>query len=309
MNESNEAFDSTGAGDDAAAQALISRAAAEVGKEVKSPAQRQAAQAPAADPGQPANEGNPDPAAAAAAAAKAAEEAKAKADAEAAAKAVADAKAAEEAKQQIKEAQDAGNRYEYNPTGDPGLDMALEFVGNLGFSAESTAIQAAQKGDFGPLKAALEVLGDKAKGWERHLALAQQSLERRIEAGKAKAEADEKAVYLAVGGKDEWEKIAQHARDNADDGEKAAIQAAMKAGGMQAQGMAVLLKQAYDKAHPKTPSVVRKDASGAPGGGSGQGPMTPAQYAAEVRKIAATTRGPIDNNPKYLALREQYARQ
>lgn len=289
MSEANDAFDSNGAADDAAALAIVSKAAAQAGKVVetpegaKTPEQKQEAEEAAA-------------LAAAEAAKKAAEAAEAQ------------KKQEEEARKQIKEAQDSGVRYEYNETGDVGLDMALAFVGNLGFSAESTAIQSAQKGDFAPLKAALEVLGDKAKGWEKYMTLAEQALTKRQEAAKAKADADEQAVYTAVGGKEAWDAIAEHARQNADEGEKKAIQAAMAAGGMQAQGMAVLLKQAYDRAHPKTPAMVKKEASGGSGGGSGE-KMTPAQYAAEVRKIASATRGPIDNNPKYLALREQYARQ
>lgn len=281
MSEANDGFDATGAADDAAAQAIISRAT----QDGKSNVEAKKSDAEVA-----------------------AELAKQESERQAAAAAEAAKKQAEDAaKKQATEAQDTGVRYEYNPTGDVGLDMALEFVGNLGFSAESGAVQAASKGDFGPIKAALEVLGDKAKGYEKYLALAQTAFESRNKAAAAQAAKDEQAVYTAVGGKEAWDAIAQHARDNADEGEKVAIQAALKAGGMQAQAMAVLLKQAYDRVHPKTPSMVKQEASGAKGGSGG--PMTPAEYAAAVRKIAAETRGPIDNNPKYLALREQYARQ
>lgn len=240
----------------------------------------------------------PNPEAADAAKAEAA--AKAQAEIE---KANADREAAEAAAaEQVVE----GETYQYNPTGDAGLDIALEFIGGLGFSADHAAVKAATTGDFKAITLAMEKLGDKAKGFERYLKLAEAAFAANTKAREAKVKATEEAVYVAVGGKDEWDKIAAFTKTHADANEKAQIEAALAAGGMQAQSIALLLKQAYNKANPRTPSVVREGASGAaakPGGA-----MTPQDYADKVRAIRAKTKGPIDNNPEYLALREQFAR-
>lgn len=198
-------------------------------------------------------------------------------------------------------------QYQYNPTGDAGLDIALEFIGKLGFAADNPAVAAATTGDFTKIEAALQSLGDKAKGYERYLALAKAAFESRIKAAKAKAEADEQTVYKAVGGKEEWDKIAAFTKANADDAEKAQIEAALKAGGIQAAAMARLLQSAYQRANPTTPRVVREGASATPTSGGGR--ITPQEYAAKVREIRNKTRGPIDNNPEYLALRAQFAKQ
>lgn len=271
-NTADTTLDTTGAENDAAANKIVST---------------------------PGNENvSPEAKAAAAAAAKAEQERQAAA-------AAAAAEAAKKAEQD--KAQGAEVRYEYNPTGDPGLDVALAFIGNLGFSAENEAVQAATRGDFGPIKAAMEVLGSKAAGHEKYLALAQAAFEARTKAKKEQTERDEQAVYQAVGGKEAWDAIAAFTKANADEGEKKAIQAALAAGGLQAQSMALLLQRAYRKANPTTPNLAKAEASGAGGGGAKK--MTTAEYAAAVRKIAANTRGPIDNNPEYLALRKQFATQ
>lgn len=272
------AIDTSGKGDDDAAAALVAKAAAEAGKTVDSP-------------GDAAAKAAADKAAADAAAAKAAKD---KADADAAADA---ARKAAEAGEQV--------RYEYSPTGDVGLDVALSFIGNLGFPAEHAAVQAATKGDFGPMEAAMKALGDRAAGYEKYLALAKTAYDTRTAAAKAKVDADEKAVYAAVGGKEVWDQVAAYTKANADEAEKVQIEAAMKAGGLQAQSMAVLLLKAYRQAHPQTPGLVKSGASGAssPAGNT----LSAVQYAEEVRKLRGKIRGPIDNHPDYLALRQKFA--
>lgn len=197
--------------------------------------------------------------------------------------------------------------YEYTKTGDAGLDIALEFVGKRGIPAEHAAMQAAVSGDFTALEATLQTLGDKAKGYEPYLALAKTAFENRTKAAAAHTAASEAAVYQAVGGKDTWDKIAAHTKANADEGERVHIEAAMKAGGLQAQSMALLLKQAWERGNPKTPGVARNEASGA--GGVPTGKMSISEYQAKVRAIRGKSQGPIDSNPEYLALRKAFAQQ
>jgi len=197
-------------------------------------------------------------------------------------------------------------QYEYSPTGDPGLDVALGFIGRLGLSAETDEVQSAMRGDFAPIKAKLAAMGSKAKGFESHVALAEAAFTARTNAAKAKVARDEEAVYLAVGGKEMWDKVAAYAKANADEGEKAHIEAAMKAGGMQAQGVATLLLKAYQRAHPSTPRIAKEGASGA--GGVSSGNMTAREYAAKVKELRGKISGPMDTNPAYLALRQQFAK-
>lgn len=123
---------------------------------------------------------------------------------------------------------------EYTPTGDPGLDLALSFVGQRGFGPEHPGIVAAQKGDFKPLEDALKVLGDKAKGYERYLTAAKQSYEVATAKSKAASEATTKSVVEAVGGVANWNQVQAWAAANADPHEKDAINAAFKAGGIAA---------------------------------------------------------------------------
>ena len=69
--------------------------------------------------------------------------------------------------------------------------------------------------------------------------------------------------------------------------------------------MALLLKQAYERKNPAAARVVRPDAGGSAGAG-GEGTMTEDQYVAEVRKIRAKVRGPVDASPEYQALRTRF---
>lgn len=235
-------------------------------------------------------------------------EAKVLTDAEKAQAAAAEKAAAEIAAAKKPEAP-AEVTYEYSPTGDAGLDLALEFVGKLGIPAEHTAMQQAITGDFTALKATMETLGPKAKGWERYLALAETSFASRTKAAAEKTAQDEAAVYKAVGGKEVWDKIAAYTKANADDGEKAHIQAALKAGGLQAQSMALLLQKAYERGNPSTPRVARQEAAPAASGTNGAEKLSLADYHAKVRAIRGKSRGPLDSNPEYLALRRQFANQ
>jgi len=70
-----------------------------------------------------------------------------------------------------------GQAVQYNKTGDPGLDMALSFIGKLGIGPDHPAIVAARQGDFAFIKAELAGRGDKAQGWEQYLSLAEKAFE------------------------------------------------------------------------------------------------------------------------------------
>lgn len=149
----------------------------------------------------------------------------------------------------------------YDATGNAGLDLALEFIGGLGFGPEHPALTAASDGDFAPLKEAMGKLGDKAKGWERYVKLGEEAYSNQANTRK---EADEKAlksIVEAAGGKDDWEAIRSWASANATDAEKVEVNAALKMGGRVATQMVQALRtQWLAKAERDAPSAVKDSA-------------------------------------------------
>lgn len=195
-----------------------------------------------------------------------------------------------------------GDYFVYEPTGDVGLDVALEFVGRLGFAADNPAMKAASTGDFTALENALKALGAKAKGFEKYTALGKAYFESRTKAVKAAEDATTAAIYAAVGGESAWKEIGSFVEQHADAGEKAAINAAIKAGGIQATAMAEKLAALYQRAAGKPRKVV-KDEAGAAAPANTATPLTAAEYAREVARLrAANPRRPVESTPAYQEL-------
>lgn len=191
---------------------------------------------------------------------------------------------------------------EYNPTGDASLDLALRFVGQLGFGPDRPEIQAAQQGDFEPLAASLEKLGDKAKGYKSYLKVAKESYTRNSTAHKAKEDAAQAAVISAVGGTDSWNAIHAWVVAEASDEQKASINAAFKGGEYSAVAMARQLADLYkqtgqDKSKPK--SVVSEAAAG---GAPEAGAITGQQFKDEMKKLVAKYGSRLESKPEYEAL-------
>lgn len=195
----------------------------------------------------------------------------------------------------------------YEPTGDPGLDMALGFVGKLGIPASDPAMVAAEQGNFALLKAKLALLGDKAQGWEQVIALGETAI-----AGlKAKADARQKATQdaiLSAFGEDrdaatkQWGEVQAWARENAEPEERAAVNAALSAGGIAAKAMAAYLRGLHGK-HPSAtvePAVVTK--IGGNGSSADSAALSPAAYKAAVHELRGKLGGALDSSPEYRAL-------
>lgn len=191
--------------------------------------------------------------------------------------------------------------YEYTPTGDAGLDLALDFVGKLGYGPQHEAIVAAQKGDFSKLEAALKAQGDKAKGHERFITLAKQSFERGVEKGKAVEAETRKVVYEAAGGEKAWTDIQAWAAANADPAEKEQINAMLKAGGLQARLAVQGLAQLYNAQLKTKPpaSALKPGATTAP---ASSGALTSQEYAKEVQALRNKLGPSFDKSPDYAAL-------
>lgn len=189
-------------------------------------------------------------------------------------------------------------------TGDPGLDLAIDFINNAGIKANDPAVEAARNGDFSLIEAKLAAMGDKTKGYDKVIALAKAAYERHTaQVDKSNAEV-QTIVHSACGGADGWAAVQAWAGKEATAAEKAQINAALAAGGVAARGAAMYLAEAYKRAGSpgyREPAAATK--ANAAAGGNEQAPLTAKAYAAEVQKLIATSRGrSIDNSPEYREL-------
>ena len=197
---------------------------------------------------------------------------------------------------------------EYAETGDPALDMCLSFLGGVGIKQDDPAMVKATEGDFTLLEAKLAALGDKAKGWERHLALGKSAYERMDKESKATADKVSEAVVGVFGDAETWATVREWAGKNADASEKEAINAMFAAGPVQARAAAIMLRDAYASA-PGTkvaPKAAAKEASGGKSTDT-NGALSPKEYVAEVNKLHAKLGNRMDDSQEYRQLQARRA--
>lgn len=193
----------------------------------------------------------------------------------------------------------------YDKTGDVGLDMALGFVGKLGYGPDHPAMKAAANGDFSLMRAELASKGDKAAGWEQYIALAEKS----HADGKAKAdEANTKAlaaIHEAAGGPENWNAIKTWAGENATPEEKASVNAALAAGGIAAKAMVAWLgeKMTGSPTRPQEPQAVTVPS--AKGAAPLNGALTATQYATAVQEGRQKLGNRWDASPEYRSLQQR----
>jgi len=192
-------------------------------------------------------------------------------------------------------------------TGDPALDLALQFYAKAGIKADDPALAKAQAGDFTLLEAKLSVLGDKAKGWERFLALGKNAYTAAKSQAETKAAAAKADIVKVVGGEEEWTKVREWATVNATPEEKEAATAALRQGGLVAKAMAQYLHKAY-QASPgavKTPANPVKDGAG--GRPPVEAPLSASEYSKQVQALSAKLGGRLDGSQEYKNLQARRA--
>lgn len=199
---------------------------------------------------------------------------------------------------------DTSVQFEYDPTGDAGLDYALGYIGRLGYGTDHPAVAACRAGNFGLLKAELAGLGPKAPGYAEVIALAEQAYANNLKSvGEKEAKLGEYCVS-AAGSQENWQAVQSWASANADPAEKQQINAALAQGGLMAEAAVNLLVQLYSKQNtlPQEPaSAVRTDATG--GAPTGGGALTAAQYGTAVAALSRANGGKdMTNSPEYAAL-------
>ncbi|MBU9528229.1 hypothetical protein [Burkholderia multivorans] len=196
----------------------------------------------------------------------------------------------------------------YERTGDPALDMALDFIGKAGYSHSHPAVQAALNGNFDLLSAELAAKG--ISGWEQHLALGKSAYEKHVKEQAAKTAEIKQLCIAAAGDEKTWTDTLAWASQNAEPHEKEQVNAALAQGGIVAEAMSAYLVHAYRNASGVTVtpqrSAVNPNAASARAGAQGAGPLSPSQYAAEVAKLRASGR-PIEGTPEYAALQKRRA--
>lgn len=195
---------------------------------------------------------------------------------------------------------------EYEPTGDVGLDMALQFVGKAGITGDHPAMVAASKGDFTILKATLAQKG--TPGWEQFVALGEAAYTRNQEAGIAKNAALTALVHEAAGGADEWKAVQVWAAANATPEEKQQINAQLNGGNIAAKAAVLYLTSAYNRANnvvvePRDPAARAGRSGGTPTGDTG--PLTSQAYAEAVQQLNNKLAGRLEGSKEYAALQSR----
>lgn len=176
---------------------------------------------------------------------------------------------------------------EYEPIeNDPGLTMALQFVGKHGIGPDSPEMAAALKGDFTFLKAKLAAAG--AAGYEHYIALAEKSWDKHVSSTAENITKTATLIHSAVGGEEQWQAIQKWAGENADPDEKSAINTMLNAGGFQARAAASLLKQMHAAAAGTVVNPA-EPVAGAPASGGGAAVATALSPAAYAKEVAALT--------------------
>ncbi|WP_397473758.1 hypothetical protein [Pusillimonas sp.] len=193
----------------------------------------------------------------------------------------------------------------YESTGNENLDTVLKWAGQLGLDIDTCPeMQAAAKGNFGPIKALLA--SKQIPGADAYIALAEAGYREAVAAMQAKTEAVQRIVVEAAGGEEQWAEVFEWARQNADPEEKEMINAAFERGGFVAEAVARALVSNYYEATgasaPPRATPVRATAATQPAGNQ-YGPLSPKEYAEEVHKLRLSMRGkPIEGTPEYRAL-------
>lgn len=190
----------------------------------------------------------------------------------------------------------------YNATGDVGLDMTLRFVGDLGYSPEHPAMQAAINGDFSLLEAELAAKG--VKGYDAYIKLGQKAYGDVSAKTQARQAKDREAVEGIAGGPENWTAMTTWASANADDAEKASLQGMLSKGGLEAQMAATWLASNYARATGAAPTEgAGRPVASVKSGASAVTPLDPQSYGREVVKARQAHKGrDFESSPAYTQL-------
>jgi hypothetical protein len=212
---------------------------------------------------------------------------------------------------------DAKGAIAYNPTGDRGLDMALEYVGKHGFGPDHPSmVPAIESGNFDLLKVELIAKGLPAHEVEVYLTLAGKAYEKFSAETRTKQAADKAAVEKIAGGAEQWTAVTEYVKANADESETKALQGLLSKGGKEAEIAASFMVNAYARANGD-PSVQETDGAGARvsnsngAGAASNNALSPSEYGlavAEARRTHSNRTGAFEDSKVYNDLKARRLR-
>lgn len=193
---------------------------------------------------------------------------------------------------------------------DAGEAVFLDFLGKHGFGPDRPEVKAAQAGNFSLLEAALAQMGDKAVGYDKVLALAKDTQARIAKEHEARAQETLSILHDTFGGEEGFAEVKAWAIANGEPEELAYFNKAFAAGGIEAQAAAMFMQKCYFDAAgteqvPKTP--YKQERTTTTPKVTETGALSPKDYAAEVRKLAAQYGSPEAAPDKYKALQARRA--
>lgn len=199
---------------------------------------------------------------------------------------------------------DTSYEFAYEPTGDAGLDYALNFIGKHGYGDSHPAVIAATKGDFSLIEAELATKG--VAGADAVVALAKQAYARHVEAAQKQEAELAGFAAQAAGGAENWAVVRAWAAQEATPQEKAQVNAALAQGGLVAQGVITQLVNLYTQRHtlPKDAAAVASP-NAVPQPGSASEPMTAQRYAQAVEALRQKLGNRTEDSAEYAALQNQ----
>ena len=197
---------------------------------------------------------------------------------------------------------DTSEPFQYEPTGDAGLDYALDFIGKLGYSDAHPAVRAAITGDFSLIRAELSTRG--VQGADAVVKLAEDAHARFAAKEAEQAQVLQSYAHEAAGGEQNWDVVRAWASKEATPAEKADVNAALAKGGMVAKAMIRELVHLYKQSNtlPQDGKAVSKTA-GTPA--SDATPLTAQAYAQAVDELYRKLGPGAANSPEYAQLQKQ----
>ena len=199
----------------------------------------------------------------------------------------------------------------YEETGDPKLDLALDFFGRNGLDADHQAIKAAIEGDFSFLEAYLDE--KDVKGWKSYVALAKES---HSNAMKSAQDADAKVTdavskTLEQFGytNEQWGEAIQWVRTESPE-DVPEINKLLSSGPLGARAITAFILSNHREASgveyaPQAKAI--KEEAGA-NGGSVRQPVTPiskSDFGREAEKLARSLGPDYMSSKEYRTLRER----
>lgn len=195
-----------------------------------------------------------------------------------------------------------GETFAYDPTGNAGLDLALDFVGGLGYGDQHPAIIAAQSGDFSQLETALKDNPQAGK----FLALAKEAYQQFSEQRSASATALRTFAEQAAGGAENWNQVDEWAKATASPEELQSINEAIRAGGFTANAVISFLVQQYNQTNTPNKAPANPVNSNASAAVAGSGALTAAEFREATQRLQqANGFRDISVMPEYAALQQR----